>query len=233
MPNHITNLVTFTGPEDVIARLMTNAIVPREDGKGERWTLGAFVPMPDSVKATDRGISSSLNAGGDWTIMARAQAMLSENKFNPHGCVMRHIPTYVRSWHQLADWIDVNWPDAEKEARKALLAAAETGYPGWYSWSNANWGTKWDAYQFKRVSSNCVRFQTAWAPPCPVFDAMAAQYPELTFTVESIDEGGGAYYGTYHGTGEMVEVEQTDELYARVYGHERPKYDDEPEGEVP
>lgn len=230
MPNHITNLLTFTGPEDVIAKLMAKAIVPREDGKGERWTLGAFVPMPDSVKATDRGISSSLNAGGDWTVMARAQAMLSENEFHSHGSVLSHIPNDVHTWSQLARWIDSRWPDAKKEAHKALLAAAETGHPGWYSWSRVNWGTKWDAYQFEHVSETQVRFQTAWSPPTPVFDAMAAQFPEVTFTVESIDEGGGAYAGTYNGTGKMFETEETDELYARVYGHEKPKDDD---GEEP
>jgi hypothetical protein len=60
-----------------------------------------------------------------------------------------------------------------------------------------------------------------------VFDAMAAQHPEVTFTVESIDEGGGAYSGTYHGTGEMRAVEETDEFYERVYGFARPIEEEE------
>ncbi len=58
-----------------------------------------------------------------------------------------------------------------------------------YNWQSDNWGTKWGAYDVDedRLSDYepgvtgyiTYKFDTAWAPPIPVFDELARRFPEL------------------------------------------------------
>ncbi|MGD9728563.1 MAG: hypothetical protein AB7V39_19530, partial [Nitrospiraceae bacterium] len=96
----------------------------------------------------------------------------------------------------------------------------------WYVWNNENWGTKWDAYDvvvggastiLERLatasderSTEVVRFDTAWAPPIPVFEAMADQFPELNFVFSWMNEdqfgSGGGWVEAKNGVlGEIVD----------------------------
>jgi hypothetical protein len=101
-----------------------------------------------------------------------------------------------------------------------------TGYSGWYTWSVANWGTKWDAYSksWERVSDTeaLLIFDTAWSTPDPVFAAMAVHniIAPLHITIDAFDEGwnfaieGEIQDGAYEG--ENVEADAA--MYERVYG---------------
>lgn len=63
----------------------------------------------------------------------------------------------------------------------------------WYSWNINNWGTKWDACNpFHENSGDYaeIEFNTAWSVPTPVWEAMAAQYPDLSFEFDSVEEQG-------------------------------------------
>ena len=72
----------------------------------------------------------------------------------------------------------------------------------WYEWSIANWGTKWNAYDFAddgwqpydiEVSKldNAIRFDTAWSPAIPVFVIISEMFPNVEFYAEFADEGRG------------------------------------------
>jgi len=61
----------------------------------------------------------------------------------------------------------------EPEQRKiAKVWIKKYGYPGWYYWSCANWGTKWNSseIEIKRMNKNKLRvsFSTPWCPPSPI-----------------------------------------------------------------
>ena len=64
------------------------------------------------------------------------------------------------------------------------------GIPNWYDWCCNNWGTKWDAchLDWNRIDEHTVTFDfdTAWAAPVPIWQALAEQ----GFEVE-------AYYVSY------------------------------------
>ncbi len=60
---------------------------------------------------------------------------------------------------------------------------------GGYEWCCEHWGTKWNAYAQKQVSPTVIYFETAWAAPEPVMDALAAKFPDVPFTLEYADEG--------------------------------------------
>lgn len=69
------------------------------------------------------------------------------------------------------------------------IPGADSGY----TWSAANFGTKWqvsDAEHWSTKVAEHYRFDTAWAPPVPVIMAAAKRFPELTFRLEYDIEGG-------------------------------------------
>ena len=57
----------------------------------------------------------------------------------------------------------------------------------WYDWRNQNWGTKWDAYSMEIDDSDLphgfeVSFETAWAPPEEVCNAIRDQFDDLSIS---------------------------------------------------
>lgn len=59
------------------------------------------------------------------------------------------------------------------------------GFTDWYSWSNANWGTKWEVCEpfISGHDSNFLSasFDTAWSPPIAFYEKLA----ELGFVVRA------------------------------------------------
>jgi hypothetical protein len=68
---------------------------------------------------------------------------------------------------------------------------------GWYEWRIEHWGTKWDAefedvaepLQIRRTRATYV-FLTAWSPPAEWLLPASEAYPELTFRLDYVDQGG-------------------------------------------
>ena len=56
----------------------------------------------------------------------------------------------------------------------APYCLSEYGYTGWYDWSLANWGCKWNAYDVDVIEENHIYdFCTAWSPPIEWFNNLA------------------------------------------------------------
>ncbi len=75
------------------------------------------------------------------------------------------------------------------------LPSSDRSPNNWYNWNNREWGTKWDAREPVFTDSNTGKsieycFDTAWAPPAPVFKAMIEQFPELDFSIYYREEQG-------------------------------------------
>ena len=57
----------------------------------------------------------------------------------------------------------------------------------WYDWRNQNWGTKWDAYSMEIDDDSMpngfeVEFETAWAPPEEICNAIREQFDDLSIS---------------------------------------------------
>lgn len=65
-------------------------------------------------------------------------------------------------------------------------------------WANANWGTKWTGFdvEVSEEDDGSLRFQftTAWDFPTPVFEAIAAEFPDLIFDGISYEESDAFQY---------------------------------------
>lgn len=63
----------------------------------------------------------------------------------------------------------------------------------WYHFNTANWGTKWDANITDFHSDEDTldyQFDTAWAPPGPIFAKICADNPNLKFAIVYQEEQG-------------------------------------------
>lgn len=76
-----------------------------------------------------------------------------------------------------------------------IRALKEHGFPSWYEWAKANWGTQWNAYSTKRVSDTVVTFQTAWSMPKEIMIALTKQFPHEQFRIRWADEDFGSNAG--------------------------------------
>ena len=88
--------------------------------------------------------------------------------------------------------------------------------PDWYSWNNANWGTKWnasDCFVEMKANSVVVLFDTAWALPIPIIEAIemmiADDFPDLKIYGEFLEEG-DAVAGFFHITKDIAELYEVD-----------------------
>ena len=74
---------------------------------------------------------------------------------------------------------------------------ANYGAKTWYEWCNREWGTKWNAYDQKKINDNTIEFQTAWAGVPELIEKLSNQFPELTISYMYADEDWGCNVGEY------------------------------------
>lgn len=63
-------------------------------------------------------------------------------------------------------------------------------------WCVNNWGTKWNVDKDQDLNfdiEDTIVFSTAWSPPIPVIEALAAKFPDLKFTLRYFE--GGNFFG--------------------------------------
>lgn len=77
----------------------------------------------------------------------------------------------------------------------AMRAIRATGFAYWREWNIENWGTKWNAYETKRVSPEVVTFQCAWSPPISAIFALSDRYPVEEIRLRWADQDFGANVG--------------------------------------
>lgn len=69
------------------------------------------------------------------------------------------------------------------------------GHATWYGWQSEHWGTKWNMYE-RNQQEGVLTFDTAWAAPIKVYEALAKTLPEdVTLKVEYASEDLGQHSG--------------------------------------
>lgn len=74
---------------------------------------------------------------------------------------------------------------------RAVLSDGTELIPAWYDWRCKNWGTKWNACDTEVAREGdaiLLSFDTAWAPPIPIFKEVARRFPNLTIKGSLIEE---------------------------------------------
>lgn len=188
MPNHITNILTIKGDMVDVANCLSFISNKYEDGKPQPIDFNKIIPRPKSLD-----ITSGSNVD-------KAIAIINNDKK-----YFENMLSYpwvqnegLKSAKQVRDYLlkTLSQQDLD-EGRAAINNIKKHGHKDWYSWSNAKWGTKWNAYDQMVIEFGTIQFDTAWSTPFPVMQALAQKFPNLCFEVKFADEDLGSNCGAY------------------------------------
>lgn len=115
------------------------------------------------------------------------------------------------------------------------------GFTDWYGWRVDNWGTKWGAgsceLKEREDGKLLMYFETAWSIPEKIFTELNILYPELTFMLDVVEEG-GFFAGTIQFSGDVVVdgllsgSDLTEEVYDKLIRKMKPEWYEDEEEEV-
>ena len=190
MPNHVTN--ELTAAKHVLDSIASDdsaidfrKIVPRPV---------VFDCEPNSVV-----IDWARIAVGEVTLTTLREATpdpLTAFKAGDYGAASKRLEQSNILWLMAEGPFPKDFSPADFENFIACIKALkEFGYPSWYEWAIANWGTKWNAYTTKRVSDSVVTFKTAWSMPSKVITTLAEKFPQEQFRIRWADEDFGSNVG--------------------------------------
>jgi hypothetical protein len=229
MPNHVTTVCKVSGSPAAVLAFRDKHITKEGDEEQEVFDFQTIIPKPAVLRETTSGSEEMLGLAalvGDIIPVDFVRSFpFLKGAMKLEGPPVRHAA-------QVRTWLAKHRPKALEAGRLSARAIAETGYPDWYHWATVNWGTKWDAYEYKERSSEpglfVFEFNTAWSFPEPIFDKLAELHPELRFEIESIDEGGPEYAGHYAGSDRIFDVvPESRDRRVRVYGYDPQTGDDD------
>lgn len=247
MPNHVTHRMVVTGPAKELKRFREEHIV-LEDREGsvageERFDFNRIIPRPeqlDDVKSGGHGdIGYRVWYGPDEVAAPKNDndlvGMIEQMRGTWKGILdYPWVPKVIQTREELQEYLLAKDPQYKEQADRYKRNIDSYGYPTWYEWSLARWGTKWNSYSFEWVKESArkleFKFDTAWGTPLPVFQALSMLFPSLSFNVMCFDEGWGfAMAGEFHDRESTYEdVEVNDEIHEKVYGY--PPEKDQEEG---
>lgn len=194
MPNYVKHLVTIHALDGETFDKVKKQIISQDENGVDTFSFNSIIPMPESLNITCGSMTDNgiKYFKGNDSEKAEIKKRYKEDTFD----------------------------EVIKLGHTALMNMAKYGYPTWYEWRIANWGTKWDVCNPETpiiVDTEIkLEFQTAWNTPQPIFKKLAEQYPELTIVVEYADESWGSNCGVYeYANGHLVLEESRDEDFAR------------------
>jgi hypothetical protein len=186
MPNWIGNTVFVTGDADAARDLRAFMTTPQS-----KFDFHAVLPMPDELKTSES--SSDANMAwqlkyGDWSDIQGRYGPAQFASRDDALAAARAAGRQPQSFDELAD--------------RVQSLVIRCGFPSWYEWACATWGTKWPAYDAgwmgparaaKRDAEQVAYFETAWSPPIPVIVALSARFPAVIVRLDyhEIDAYGG------------------------------------------
>jgi hypothetical protein len=169
MPNHITNRLTIIGTEEQVKQV-------REAIKGEREEqfidFNKIAPIPKELENTQSPLTIISQKEYDEQEKRIADGNISDDEKNwglSRGLTQKLADEYKKKF----------------------------GYAEWYGWQNANWGTKWNAYEQCSIDEDVIEFQTAWSTPFSLLVNLSLMFPEVTFEVRYADEDFGYNVGEF------------------------------------
>jgi hypothetical protein len=174
MPNWCTTNFTVSGTDDDLKHFIATAT---SDGC---FDFNRIVPMPEELHSSvdDLGRAYAVYYG-DPTPMLDYSWVKDKN---------------IATLEQLRQHFDLD-PVNRRTADLHKANIDRYGFPTWYEWSIANWGTKWNACytEISAIEDGYINivFDTAWSFPDPIFEKLAAMFPMLTFTGHAVEHGMG------------------------------------------
>lgn len=212
MPNHVMNILQYSGPIAQVQRMRTfvksqEVIEDGTVGCDVPFSFQKIIPMPETLNIeagskTDDALRYYLALVQD-TLQPDEQAALERARKRGGRWNRLYQPMTIEERRQFEDRITLTEQAiAMKDGATLLYNLSHYQATTWYDWRVENWGTKWGAYnQSSRTADHsqegvgCYIFNTAWTPPIPVIRRLATIFPDITFKWRWADENYGHNLG--------------------------------------
>lgn len=194
MPNHVTNHLSITSNDPAELETFVAEFIDFSGPADQVFSLNKVIPMPEGL---------NIESGSR---LSRAVSVLA-GQVEPLG-IRSHESGINDPLELIRHWAEDD-PEMLLLGAQGLVNLKKHRHRDWYSWSIANWGTKWDCYSVNAELSSghlSIQFFTAWSPPSPVLVEIARRFPGLQIAHKYVDEGlcfwGADHYE--HGVGTRV-----------------------------
>lgn len=211
MPNYVTTRIKFSS-KGKFDEFISKHVIENEEGE-HSFDFNTIVRRPESLNIE----SGSKTMDG---INLALRELRIGSLPNAHETIrkVREVLAPVYPW-DIPLATDSAADELAKEARErgnydelielgkiAVSNIVAYGYADWYGWDLANWGTKWNSFDFGANPLDLtVEFDTAWSCPHPIIDKLVEEMGASAFvSIEWADEDIGAncgYYRLYGDTG--------------------------------
>lgn len=226
MPNHVTNILIFSGQQKDIDRLMNYVRVTGEEYGS--FDFNRIIPMPDTMNL-ESGSSqidalnvyfSAINPDTEDMGIKKITKKEFKERLNLVNSGRRFAAVDIDAtltYEKVCEISKKYFEGADNEFRQNSIVKDDIflfgktvfenvqnyGTADWYSWSCENWGTKWNAYNCTEqdVGSFEMEFQTAWSAPHPVIRKLSEMFPEVAIHHKWADEdmGNNCGFADYRG----------------------------------
>lgn len=180
MPNNIKNILTFTGPQDVIDSLI------------EQYTT--HHPRKPS-RSYDNSLIYKNSETGEYGWLNEETNIFTRREKQPTSGVPEGFEQYFEEAYDHFPDFEKVFPQPENIFRgnlgkKEEEMCAREGRPTWYDWNRENWGTKWNSYCFSQEDGKYI-FETAWNSVPHIIEKMSYAYPAVHIEYLYADEDFG------------------------------------------
>ena len=182
MPNHVTNRLEINADRETVQKVMNFLKGKTDDDNTPCYIdFNNIIPMPEELLIEK-------SSSGDLGMKYLEAMQLKPFYFLLDDDALRTI-----------QWIEGL---AEKDRKEALQLGAsylenrkKYGYPTWYEWSTATWGTKWNAFNQTFEDPNMLWFDTAWEGVPLLIQTLSEIFPDVEFQYAYADEDLGSNVG--------------------------------------
>lgn len=204
VPNWTTNRVTINGPQADLKRLWD------ECTSEDMLDFAKIIPYPEGFDHTlpsgsgDESYDLIHGDAREWQRYAAYQWMPEESRGSREAVIAEMAKRYAAN--QYTTLLRDTYPTYQSLADAYKRNIEVGGHKTWYEWCNQNWGTKWGAVDFNLETPPPfetgvleMTFNTAWAEPLQIFEALHARYPTLRIKYVAEHEGDDLITGrTFH-----------------------------------
>lgn len=204
MPNHVLNQIQIKANKALLKKIQKT--IKSDNDTYCAWTIDfdKIIKRPEELDMSSGSVTTSslrlyltcINPEIDY--FGDASVKVTPEEYEHRSKVIREAMFFMSDKGPVTE--DELSKYSEEELEKELSCGQrywnnieQYGYPTWYEWDIANWGTKWNAYDFAATDDdgNVLEFNTAWSPSLPVTQKLSAMFPDAEFKHSYTDESLG------------------------------------------
>lgn len=179
MPNHVTNRLEIIADNETVQKVMNFLKgVNEEDGTPCHIDFNKIITMPKELLIE---ASSSGKLGMEYLTAMQRKPLYTQDD--------------LATIQRVEELQEKNRKEVLQLGASYLSNLEKYGYPTWYEWSIATWGTKWNAYDQYLEEPNILWFNTAWESVPLLIQKLSEVFPEVELHYAYADENLGFNVG--------------------------------------